>query len=373
MGKGDKCGEPARHILHPASGDLCYNSPAHCILNTLHLGGTVPIITVRDLRKTFQTKRKQPGLTGSLRAVVKPELQTVEAVKGISFELEPGELLAFIGPNGAGKSTTIKMLTGILYPSGGQATVLDLTPWKDRRTLAYRIGSVFGQKPQLWYHLPPADTFHLFARIYELDEAAFKERMGFLVEAFEIGNLLHTPVRKLSLGQRMKCEIAASLLHRPQMIFLDEPTIGLDVVAKQQIRDTIKLLHEREDTTIFLTSHDAGDIESLCKRAIIINYGQVIYDDRVSALKRRYLTRKVVGVRFAERLENGFTLDGVDVLKVGDYGVKLQFDTRQTSVESVLQRLMDAHSVADITVNDPPMEEIIRSIYETPEGVENGV
>jgi ABC-2 type transport system ATP-binding protein len=324
------------------------------------------IITVRDLRKTFQTKRKQPGLMGSLKAVVKPDLQTVEAVKDISFELEPGELLAFIGPNGAGKSTTIKMLTGILYPTSGQASVLGLTPWKDRRKLAYRIGSVFGQKPQLWYHLPPADTFHLFARIYELDDRAFRERMNWLVEAFEIGDLLTTPVRKLSLGQRMKCEIAASLLHRPQVIFLDEPTIGLDVVAKQQIRDTIKLLHEREGATIFLTSHDAGDIESLCKRVIVVNYGQVIYDDRVSALKRRYLTRKVVSVRFAERLENGFQLAGVDVLKVGDYGVKLQFDARATPVESVLQRLMDAHSVVDITVNDPPMEEIIRSIYKAP-------
>jgi len=326
----------------------------------------MPIITVRDLRKTFQTKRKQPGLVGSLRAIVKPDLQTVEAVKDISFELEPGELLAFIGPNGAGKSTTIKMLTGILYPTSGQASVLGLTPWKDRRKLAYRIGSVFGQKPQLWYHLPPADTFHLFARIYELDDRAFRERMNWLVEAFEIRDLLTTPVRKLSLGQRMKCEIAASLLHRPQVIFLDEPTIGLDVVAKQQIRDTIKALHEREGVTIFLTSHDAGDIESLCKRVIVVNYGQVIYDDRVSALKRRYLTRKVVSVRFAERLENGFQLAGVEVLKVGDYGVKLQFDARLTPVESVLQRLMDAHSVVDITVNDPPMEEIIRSIYKAP-------
>ena len=332
----------------------------------------MPIIQVRDLRKTFQTKRKQPGLKGSLKAVFKPEVATVEAVKGISFELEPGELLAFIGPNGAGKSTTIKMLTGILYPSGGQASVLGLVPWKDRRKLAYRIGSVFGQKPQLWYHLPPADTFHLFARIYELDAKAFQDRLNFLVKAFDIGDLLSTPVRKLSLGQRMKCEIAASLLHRPQVIFLDEPTIGLDVVAKQQIRDTIKLLHEREGTTIFLTSHDAGDVESLCKRVIVINYGQVIFDDRVSALKRRYLTRKVVGVRFAERLQNGFALEGVEVLKVGDYGVKLQFDTRQTPVESVMQRLLDAHQVVDITVNDPPMEEIIRSIYEAPGAVESG-
>ncbi len=324
-------------------------------------------IQVHALRKTFQAKRKQPGLAGSLKAVIRPEFQTVEAVKGISFELEPGELLAFIGPNGAGKSTTIKMLTGILYPSGGQASVLGLTPWKDRRKLAYQIGSVFGQKPQLWYHLPPADTFQLFARIYELDQPTFKQRLGFLVEAFNLGELLNIPVRKLSLGQRMKCEIAASLLHAPQVIFLDEPTIGLDVVAKQQIRDTIKLLHERDGITIFLTSHDAGDIESLCKRVIIINYGQVIYDDRVSALKRRYLTRKVVNVRFAERLDNGFEMDGVEVLKAGEYGVKLQFDTRQTPVENVMQQLLAAHPVADITVNDPPMEEIIRNIYQSPE------
>jgi ABC-2 type transport system ATP-binding protein len=233
---------------------------------------------------------------------------------------------------------------------------------------------VFGQKPQLWYHLPPADTFRLFARIYELEDKAFKDRLDFLVEAFDIGDLLNTPVRKLSLGQRMKCEIAASLLHGPQVIFLDEPTIGLDVVAKQQIRDTIKVLHEREDTTIFLTSHDAGDIESLCKRVIVINYGQVIFDERVSTLKRRYLTRKVVNVRFVERLANGFEMPGVDVLKAGDYGVKLQFDSRQTPVESVMQYLLANHSVADITVNDPPMEEIIRNIYEAPgtQSVESG-
>src|SRR5512135_2109908 len=268
----------------------------------------MPIIDVHQLSKTFSLKRKEAGLRGSLKSIVRPDFQRVEAVKHVSFSLEPGELLAFIGPNGAGKSTTIKMLTGILYPTSGEAHVLGLVPWRDRRKLAYKIGSVFGQKPQLWYHLPPIDTFHLFAKIYELDDHAFKERMNFLIEAFDIRDLVEIPVRKLSLGQRMRCEIAASLLHRPQVIFLDEPTIGLDVVAKQLIRDTIKTLHEEEGTTIFLTSHDAGDIESLCKRVIVINYGQVIFDDRVSALKRRYLTRKVVSVRFAERLDGGFAL-----------------------------------------------------------------
>jgi ABC-2 type transport system ATP-binding protein len=324
------------------------------------------IIDVHALTKTFAVKRKQAGLRGSLRSIVRPDLQRVEAVKGISFSLEPGELLAFIGPNGAGKSTTIKILTGILYPSGGEAQVLGLVPWRDRRQLAYRIGSVFGQKPQLWYHLPPIDTFHLFAKIYELDDAAFKQRMNFLIEAFDIRDLVETPVRKLSLGQRMRCEIAASLLHRPQVIFLDEPTIGLDVVAKQQIRDTIKLMHEQDGTTIFLTSHDAGDIESLCKRVIIVNHGTILYDDRLSALKRRYLTRKEIDVRFAEALTDGFHLDGVDILKVGTYGVKFQFDTRVTPVESVIQRLMADHAVADINVLDPPLEEIIARIYQEP-------
>ncbi len=327
----------------------------------------MPAVETHNLAKTFWVKRKEAGLRGSFKAIVRPEFRRVEAVKGVTFSLAPGELLAFIGPNGAGKSTTIKMLTGILYPSGGQAQVLGLTPWRDRRKLAYRIGSVFGQKPQLWYHLPPIDTFNLFAKIYELDDRAFKQRAAFLIESFDIADLIHTPVRKLSLGQRMRCEIAASLLHRPQVIFLDEPTIGLDVVAKQQIRDTIKTLHEQEGVTIFLTSHDAGDIESLCKRVIIVNHGTILYDDRLSALKRRYLTRKEIDVRFAEALTDGFRWDGVDVLKVGAYGVKLQFDTRDLPVDAVIQRLMAERAVVDINVADPPLEEIIARIYREPD------
>ncbi len=326
----------------------------------------MPVVEVRDLVKMFSLKHKEAGLRGSLKSIVRPDFHNVEAVKGITFSLEPGELLAFIGPNGAGKSTTIKILTGILFPTRGAARVLGFTPWRDRRRLAYRIGSVFGQKPQLWYHLPPIDTFNLFAKIYELEDRDFKRRAAFLIEAFEIGDLVHTPVRKLSLGQRMRCEIAASLLHRPEVIFLDEPTIGLDVVAKQHIRDTIKMLHDQEGATIFLTSHDAGDIESLCKRVIIINHGAILYDDRLSALKRRYLTRKQIDARFAGALTNGFSLEGVKVLKVGTYGVKLQVDTGDTPIDAVIQRLMAEHAVVDINVTDPPLEEIIARIYQEP-------
>ncbi len=327
------------------------------------------IIALRQLRKTFIVKRKSAGLRGSLSALWRPQKEAVEAVRGISLEMEAGELLAFIGPNGAGKSTTIKMLTGILYPTAGEAQVLGFVPWAQRRQLAYHIGSVFGQKPQLWYHLPPIDTFNLFAHIYELDQAVYERRRAFLVEAFDIADLLDVPVRKLSLGQRMRCEIAASLLHQPKIVFLDEPTIGLDVVAKQQLRDTIKRLHAEEQTTIFLTSHDAGDIESLCERVIIINHGQVIFDDAVKVLKRRYLRRKVIEVRFAEALNGHFEVEGVHVLKMGRYGVKLELDTSQRPVDAVIQDLMTGHSVADINVMDPPMEEIIREIYQREEAV----
>jgi ABC-2 type transport system ATP-binding protein len=324
----------------------------------------MPAIQVETLRKSFVTKRKAAGLQGSLRALLHPEQQIIEAVRGISFEMEAGELLGFIGPNGAGKSTTIKILTGILYPTEGQARVLGFTPWRQRRELAYRIGTVFGQRPQLWYHLPAIDTFYLFGKIYELDDQTIRRRIGLLAEAFEIEHLLETSVRKLSLGQRMRCEVAASLLHHPQLLLLDEPSIGLDVVAKQRIRDTIRRMNESENIGVLLTSHDAGDIEALCKRVIIINHGQIVYQDKVSALKRRYLTSKLVDVRYAAEVPADFQIEGAEMLKVGRYGAKLRFDTGQTPVGAVIARLAEAGHLVDVTISDPSLEEVIRAIYE---------
>ena len=319
-------------------------------------------IHVHQLTKTFVTREKQPGLRGSIRALFRPVRRETHAVKAITFAIDQGERVAFIGPNGAGKSTTIKMLVGILYPTSGQAQVLERTPWRERQRLAYDIGAVFGQKSQLWYHLPAADSFDLLARIYELDQATYRRRLAYLVELFEIEDYLQVPVRKLSLGERMRCEIAASLLHRPRILFLDEPTIGLDVVVKQRIRDLILELNREEGVTIFLTSHDAGDVEVLCKRAMVINHGEVIYDGRVDTLKRDYMHSKTISLKLGEPWQ-GFDRSGVEVLKHKGYGVKLKVDTAVVPIEEIVGHLLAQYAIADINVDNPPMEEIIARIY----------
>jgi ABC-2 type transport system ATP-binding protein len=322
----------------------------------------VSAITVQGLCKTFTVKKKPSGLGGSLKSLFKPELTEKVAVRQIDFSVKQGEMLAFLGPNGAGKSTTIKMLTGILHPSSGEAAVLGYKPWSDRRRLAFHIGSVFGQKSQLWYHLPPADSFELMSRIYELPRTDYLQRCEDLVERFEIGAYLQTPVRKLSLGERMRCEIAAALLHRPQIVFLDEPTIGLDVIVKQNIRKLILEMNREEGTTIFLTSHDAGDIEHLCKRAIVINHGQLILDQDVSTMKRELLTNKTIKLQLAEKAVPP-VLNGIEAAEVGEAGLRLSVDTSRISIEEVLAHLVAHCRILDVTIEDPSMEEIITHIY----------
>ncbi|TCM99338.1 ABC-2 type transport system ATP-binding protein [Paenibacillus sp. BK033] len=321
-------------------------------------------IEVEQLEKTFQVKKKQAGFAGSLKSLIKPHYTDKAAVEGITFSAEQGETVAFLGPNGAGKSTTIKMLTGILHPTSGKAEVLGCCPWTERAKLAYRIGSVFGQKSQLWYHLPPLDTFELMSRIYELRREEYKARRDDLIERFELGPYLHTPVRKLSLGERMRCEIAASLLHRPQALFLDEPTIGLDAVVKQRIRELILEMNREEGTTIFLTSHDAGDVEKLCDRAIVINHGGLVFDGRVDFMKQQFLTHKTVQL-LLEDDPGPMALEGVEVLSRDGSRLTLSVDTGLTTIESVLSALMAGHRIVDMTVQDPPMEDIITRMYGT--------
>jgi ABC-2 type transport system ATP-binding protein len=322
-----------------------------------------PIIEVRDLSKEFKLKQKKAGFWGGLSSLLKPKFKEVQAVKDISFSVNEGEIIAFIGPNGAGKSTTIKMLIGILFPSSGHINVLGFDPSKNRQQLAYHVGSVFGQKPQLWYHLPPQDTYDLFAKIYELDKKAYKERLDFLVRAFEIEDLLLTPVRKMSLGQRMRCEIVASLLHKPKVIFLDEPTIGLDVIAKQKIRDVIKYLNQEEKVTIFLTSHDAGDIEALAERTIVINNGTIVFDDTTETLKRNYIKSKVVEFVTEEPIEK-FDFGSGKIIEQGKNNITIELDTDTTSVEKLLAYVMRKYKVLDVNIYDAPMEEIITKIYQ---------
>jgi ABC-2 type transport system ATP-binding protein len=324
-----------------------------------------PVIQVTNLRKHFRIRTKTAGLGASIRSLVRPEYRVLEAVRDIGFSVEPGEVLAFIGPNGAGKSTTIKLITGILYPDGGTVSVLGQNPHRNRKALAYRIGTVFGQKSQLWFHLPPADSFHLLGTIYDLTRAETDRRVDFLCDVFEIRDLLDQPVRKLSLGQRIRCEMAASLIHRPQILFLDEPSIGLDVVVKQRIRDLIGRINREEGVTIFLTSHDAGDIEKICRRAMVINHGRIVWDGTVKEMKYSLMNRRIVEVK----MDGPAVVDmaGVTVIKQKEYSLKLSIDLSVASTESVIASLMRQSGIQDITISLPPMEEVISHIYEREE------
>lgn len=319
------------------------------------------VIRVENLKKIFQTKNKEQGLKGSIESIFKPNIQEVLAIDNISFKVKHGEIVGFIGPNGAGKSTTIKTLIGILFPTSGNVSVLGYTPWEKRQDLAFKIGSVFGQKPQLWYHLPPIDTFNLMSKIYELDEKEYKDRLDYLVSIFEI-DYLNTPVRKLSLGQRMRAEIVASLLHKPEIIFLDEPTIGLDIIAKQRIRDLILELNKKDNTTIFLTSHDMDDVEMLCKRAIIINHGTIVFDNTIEKLKKDYIQSKEIEVKFPKAPKN-FSFTGATITHSDKYSMKIRFDAKNGKIHDLISYLTRNFEVLDINVSDPSIEEIIAKIY----------
>jgi ABC-2 type transport system ATP-binding protein len=286
----------------------------------------------------------------------------VRAVHDITFEVERGERLAYIGPNGAGKSTSIKMLTGILHPTSGEATVLGLVPWTQRRELARRIGTLFGQRSQLWFELTTRQTLHLLSRIYRLDGDDARRRADELAELLDATDLIDRPVRSLSLGQRMRCELAATVLHGPEVLFLDEPTIGLDLIAKQRFREMVVRLNEERGTTVFLTSHDVADIEHVADRVVVINHGTIIYDDQVARMRRSLLQTKLLEVRF-EEAPGALAIDGVQVTPESDTVYGLVVDTRRLSVREVLDELLDAYAIADISVVDPPLEQVIAEIY----------
>ena len=319
------------------------------------------IIEVKNLSKTFKVKEKEKGLKGSIKAIFKPKYKNKKAVNNISFNIEKGEIIAFIGPNGAGKSTTIKMLTGILFPTRGSINVAGINPQKERKQLAYKIGTVFGQKEQLWIHLTPYDNFKFFGAIFDIPEQVIEKRIEEYNSIFELDEFINTPVKSLSLGQRMICEIVASLIHEPEILFLDEPTIGLDPVIKEKIRVFIKRLNKEKKTTIFLTSHDVGDIEKLCKRVIIINNGTIVMDDTMENLKYHYLNKKIVEAKMNTQV-NLDDEEGITILKDKGYNLKIEVDTKKKSVSDAIKLLNPDH-IVDINITNVPLEDIISSIY----------
>ena len=328
---------------------------------------TTAAVEIEDLRKVFRVGERGAGFAPAVRQLFRPRTRDVLAVDDVSFRIEPGERVAFVGPNGAGKSTTIKILSGILHPTAGHAEVVGLIPWRDRRSLAYRIGTVFGQRTQLWYHLPAADTFELLARVYDRDPAEHRARRDRLLEAFALGALLEKPVRQLSLGERMRCEIVASLLHDPEIVFLDEPTIGLDVTAKAVIRDLIREESARTKRTVLLTSHDTGDIEHVCERVIVIHRGRLLLDQKVGALRSGYVRRKRVVLTTTEERVS-LELPGVTVAERSPHRTLLEVDLEVTRVDAVVEAALRAAEIHDLSVEDPPMEEVVQAIYARAEG-----
>jgi len=328
------------------------------------------IIHVSNLSKAFRVLKRKPGFLGSLRTLFSGDYEQVQAVQDISFAIAPGELVGYIGPNGAGKSTTIKMLTGILHPSSGEVVVSGLTPYRERIRNGKQIGVIFGQRSQLLWDLPPHDSFDLMRRMYAIPADRYQSNLTLFTELLDLGALLDRPVRQLSLGQRMRCELVASLLHDPKVVYLDEPTIGLDVVAKERIREFIQHLHQQRGVTIMLTTHDIADIEKLCKRVIIIDKGQLIYDGSLSAIKQRYGRRRRVIFATADgaapaglETELAALGDGIQVAPGDEGRVVVSFDPHTVAVSALTRAIVNHHVVTDLTVEEADLEAIIRQIY----------
>jgi ABC-2 type transport system ATP-binding protein len=320
------------------------------------------LIEVDDLVKAYKVNMRNKGLLGAVKSLLLPEYRMVEAVNGISFSIGKGETVGFIGPNGAGKSTTVKMLTGILAPTAGRIQVLGMTPQKDRKRIAARMGVVFGQKTQLWWDLPVADTYDLLKYIYRIPPAVYTRNLEMFSDMLGLQEFIRTPVRQLSLGQKMRADIAAALLHDPEIIFFDEPTIGLDVVAKEKIREFLRIVNREKNTTMLFTTHDMDDIEQTCERLIIIDHGSKLYDGTVKEIRHNYGQDRTLAVEFAEAGDPPL-LPGVEVLERQGNKLRLRFRKEEIQVSQLIARLSQSCNIVDLTVQEPDIESIIREIY----------
>jgi len=320
------------------------------------------VIEVEKLEKTFRVARHHRGFLGAFRNLVETESERVRAVDGVTFRIDEGEFVGFIGPNGAGKSTTIKMLTGVLQPSGGRARVGGLDPRRDRIAHTHRLGAVFGQRTQLWWDLPVIESYTLLRHVYRTPGPAWRDQLARLSELLEIGALLDVPVRKLSLGQRMRCELGAALLHSPPLLFLDEPTIGLDVVAKEAIREFLATENRERRTTILLTTHDLSDIERLCPRMILIDHGHVVYDGAVEAVRRQVTAERRLSVDF-ESEPPAELPEGAVLESRGRARLVLRFDRERIPAAKLIAWLSERAPIADLTLEETPIERIVAELY----------
>jgi len=325
------------------------------------------IIEVQDLTKEFRTFRRREGVWGALQNLFVRERITVCAVDRVSFSIQPGEMVGYIGANGAGKSTTVKMLTGILVPTRGRMVSNGYVPCRDRRHYTKHIGVVFGQRTQLWWDIAVIESFKLLKEIYEVSDADYRRRLGVFSEILNLNAYLNTPVRKLSLGERMRCDLAASLLHNPPLLFLDEPTIGLDVVAKDRIREFLKEVNRTERTTVLLTTHDLSDIEELCKRIIIIDRGKILFDGALREMKARLAKYNQVKFILKDRSQVAglaqITTDGISCDRLDELTYLMRFDPERYSNADIIRNIVTTLEVSDILVEEEPIEDIVKRIY----------
>ncbi len=315
----------------------------------------------QGLTKSYFTTQKQPGFGGAVKALLKPDKKEVQAVKGIDLKIEPGEVIGFLGPNGAGKTTTLKMLSGILHPTGGWCKVLGYTPTERKPELLRQLSLVMGNKQQLWWDLPAWDSFVVFRELYEVPEAEFKKRVEYLIEALDLKDKVHTQVRRLSLGERMKCELVAALLYRPQIVFLDEPTLGLDVISQQRIREFLREAHAQDNCTILLTSHYMQDVQELCKRTIVIDKGTVVYDGTLEALSRKFSDSRTIVLTFSREVERA-DAEGFGEIEAFE-GTSVRIQVEKDRTPQVMAGLLQKLPVHDVSVEEVSVEEVIRRLF----------
>ena len=323
-----------------------------------------PLIQVRELSKHFRTYHRREGIWGGLQNLFVRDYKTIAAVDRVSFTIDRGEMVGYIGPNGAGKSTSIKMLTGILVPTSGEAVVNGFVPYRQRRRYVKTIGVVFGQRTQLWWDIAVIESFKLLRRIYDVSQSDFDARMELFNSILGIKDYLNTPVRKLSLGERMRCDLAAALLHNPPLLFLDEPTIGLDVVAKHHIREFLREINREFHTTVLLTTHGMDDIEELCRRILIIDHGKVLFDGELRELKQRLLRTKQIKFVVKDRADgeglSRFAVDGVELQPVDELTYRFRFDRTKVSAADLIRQILASVEVRDLLIEDEPIEEVIK-------------